>query len=241
MSEVVNVVCMKWGTKYPAPYVNNLASMVKRNLTLPYRFVCFTDDATGLDDDIEILPLPVINVPPKYDVSPWRKLGMFSKELGDLKGKTLFLDVDVLITGSLDDFFTHSDKFCIIENWTQKGQGIGNSSVYCFTVGKHIDVLEHYNENMDNVLSSYDNEQMYLSKKIGDIVYWPDEWCRSFKRHLMPKGILKYFMKPSKPDAQTRIVVFHGRPEIPEALTGGFHGSWRKFVRACPWISDLWR
>lgn len=68
MSEVVNVVCMKWGTKYPALYVNNLASMVKRNLTLPYRFVCFTDDPTGLDNDIETFPLPVINVPPKYDV-----------------------------------------------------------------------------------------------------------------------------------------------------------------------------
>ena len=36
---MANIICMKWGTKYGPEYVNRLASMVKRNITIPYRFV----------------------------------------------------------------------------------------------------------------------------------------------------------------------------------------------------------
>ena len=38
------VVCLKWGNKYSAEYVNKLYSMVKRNLTIDYEFVCFTEN-----------------------------------------------------------------------------------------------------------------------------------------------------------------------------------------------------
>ena len=38
------IFCMKWGTLYGPEYVNTLYSMVKRNLTLDFRMVCFTDD-----------------------------------------------------------------------------------------------------------------------------------------------------------------------------------------------------
>ena len=37
--EMVNVLCMKWGTKYSADYVNTLYSMVARNMSRDFRFV----------------------------------------------------------------------------------------------------------------------------------------------------------------------------------------------------------
>ena len=46
--EIVNVLCMKWGTKYPADYVNRLYSMVARNMQRKFRFVCLTEDSEGL-------------------------------------------------------------------------------------------------------------------------------------------------------------------------------------------------
>ena len=42
------VICISWGPKYGAPYVNRLYAMVARNLTPPFSFTCFTDDAGGL-------------------------------------------------------------------------------------------------------------------------------------------------------------------------------------------------
>ncbi|MEB3702765.1 hypothetical protein Bealeia1_01893 [Candidatus Bealeia paramacronuclearis] len=240
MSEVVNVVCMKWGEKYPSEYVNVLKGMVKRNLSLPHRFVCLTDEPEGLRPDIEVFPMPAITVPESYDVSPWRKLGMFSQKLGDLKGKTLFLDLDIVIVDSIDDFFTYSPKFSIIENWTQAGQGIGNSSVYCFEIGAHKDVLETYTHEMDSVLKAYHNEQIFLSKKIGDIDFWPEAWCQSFKRHCIPGGLMRYFKAPVLPMG-CKIVVFHGLPNPPEAIHGGFFGSLRKYTRPAPWVGKYWR
>ena len=53
----LKIVCVKWGDKFLPLYVNRLYSMVKRNLSLPYRFVCLTDNREGLDPNIDIVPL----------------------------------------------------------------------------------------------------------------------------------------------------------------------------------------
>ena len=240
MKERVNVVCMKWGTLYSAHYVNVLKAMVARHLSQPHRFVCFTDDPSGIQKDIETFPLPDVFVPKPYAISPWRKLGMFAEPLGDLKGKTLFLDLDVVIVDDLDPFFTYSDTFAIIENWTQLGRGIGNSSVYCFTVGAHKDVLETYQRNTESVLTSYDNEQVFLSKTIPEITFWPPQWCQSFKHHCLPKGFRKYIQEPILPEG-CKIVVFHGLPNPPQAIEGGFfEKSLRKYSRPAPWLKKHW-
>ncbi len=231
---------MKWGTKYTAQDVNVLYSMVNRHLTLPYRFVCLTDDKSDIRTEVECYDMPNIYVPKCKAVSPWRKLGMFSPTIADLQGKTLFLDLDIVIFDELNSFFTYSEKFAIIENWTQKGQGIGNSSVYCFNIGAHTEVLNYYNNHPEEVTQLYSNEQVYLSKKIADIVYWPDTWCRSFKKHCMPALPLRYFQYPKKPNG-VKILVFHGDPKPEDAARGGFFGnSIRKYVKAAQWISDSW-
>ena len=236
----VNVICMKWGTKYTSKDVNVLHSMVKRHLTIPYRFVCLTDDRNGISEEVECFDLPNIDVPAAKDVSPWRKLGMFSEEIGDLSGKALFLDFDIVIVDYIDCFFTFSNKFTIIENWTQKGRGIGNSSVYCYTIGAHSDVIQYYRNHIEEVTDQYSNEQIYLSRKIGDIDYWPASWCKSFKRHCIPPYIIRYFRAPVKPK-DVKIVVFHGNPKPEDAIKGGFFGNIWKYIRPTSWIKDNWR
>jgi hypothetical protein len=237
---MVNVICIKWGTRYGPEYVNRLYHMVSRNLSLPFRFVCLTDDTTGLESGIETLPIPEMDIPAKHAVSPWRKLTLFSSELGNLKGKALFLDLDVVIVQSIDCFFSHSQKFTIIENWTQRGQGIGNSSVYCFEIGRHTDVLDYYKAHTDEVLRQHKNEQIFLSRRIGDIDFWPAEWCRSFKFHAIPKGPLRYFKAPRLPEG-CRILVFHGHPHPHEAVVGDYRGRLRKYFKPAPWIEDYWK
>ena len=79
-----NVICMKWGTKFSARYVNILAASVKRNLTGPYRFVCFTEDSTGLSEGIETRPLPEMTGLDGRPERGWRKLTLFQERLEDL-------------------------------------------------------------------------------------------------------------------------------------------------------------
>ncbi|NRB10938.1 MAG: hypothetical protein HRU35_04930 [Rickettsiaceae bacterium] len=238
-TNTVNVICMKWGDKYSAKDVNTLHSMIKRHLKHKHRFVCLTDDTKDINPEVECFALPEIEVPADKAYSPWRKLGMFSKKIADLTGKTLFLDLDIVILEDIDCFFDYADKFTIIENWTQKGRGIGNSSVYCFTIGKHNEVLEYYQNNTEEVTNKYNNEQIYLSLKIGDIKYWPDEWCRSFKRHCLPPYIIRYFKTPTCPK-NAKIIVFHGNPKPEDAIKGGFFGSIFKYIRPTKWLLHHW-
>lgn len=235
----VNVVCMKWGDKYDSEYVNKLYSMVKKNITIPYNFICITDDASGIRKEVVIHPIPEIKVPSRNDVSPWRKLLMFSSKMGNIKGKTLFLDLDIVIIENIDCFFSYSDNFSIIENWTQKGRGIGNSSVYMFEFGKYEYVLKEFIENMNEILNKYDNEQIYISKRIPNIKFWPETWCKSFKIHCLPGGLKNLFITPQIPEG-TKIVVFHGNPKPSDAIEGKWPGTIRKFVRKTPWVEKYW-
>ena len=47
-NNIKQIICIKWGTKYGADYANKLYGMVSRNITPPFRFVCFTDDTTDV-------------------------------------------------------------------------------------------------------------------------------------------------------------------------------------------------
>ncbi|PKM11318.1 MAG: glycosyltransferase [Gammaproteobacteria bacterium HGW-Gammaproteobacteria-3] len=236
---MVNVICIKWGSLYGPEFVNKLYAMVKRNLSLEFRFVCMTDNAGGIDDAIETLPIPEIGMPEGKPESGWKKLTVLSPEISDLSGKTLFLDLDVVIVDAIDELFAYADSFTIIENWTQKGRGIGNSSVFCYDIGRHADVLDYYKAHKDEVLAQYGNEQIYLSKKVGAIKYWPQQWCRSFKFHAIPRGILRYFLPPTIPSC-CKILVFHGHPNPDQALVGNYGGRLLKYFKPAAWIEKYW-
>ena len=53
----IRVVCVKYGTKYGADYVNNLYYGTSKNLTLKHSFYCFTEDGSGLDPNIKVITL----------------------------------------------------------------------------------------------------------------------------------------------------------------------------------------
>ena len=235
------VVCMKWGTRYGPDYVNVLARMVSRHLTRPHRIVCFTDDPAGIDKAIECHPLPDIHVPERYDISPWRKLGILLPGIGGLSGPALFLDLDLVITDSIDPLFDLPGQLCIIENWTQPGQGIGNSSVFRFEIGAHAAIAHEFEQRTDEVVAEFGNEQTFLSRRVGGLTYWPSDWVRSFKRHCVWPPLLNRWLVPRRPQ-QARIVVFHGNPKPPDAIEGVWPGGGvLRRLQPAPWVADAWR
>ncbi len=237
-----NVVCMKWGTKFPAEYVNILASRVKANLERDYRFVCFTDDPTGLRRDVEVRPLPEMSGLEGRPERGWRKLTLFQEKLDDLEGTALFLDLDVVIVDKLDPFFETPGSFRIIEDWNLPGTKIGNSSVFRFEIGKRPDVLDYFLANREKVYDAHRNEQAYLSWTIAQkepLLYWNPAWRLSFKRSFMRRFPLGYFCEPKKKEG-VKIIVFHGNPN-PDCVRDGWRNkSGLRAVKKTPWLADLW-
>lgn len=242
---IKNVVCMKWGTRYPAPFVNRLYRAIRRNTTGDVRFVCFTDDAEGLMPEVEHQPLPPIDIPEPLQWTPWRKLSLWQPGLGGLKGDVLFLDIDLVVTGNMDPFWDyHPGEMCVAENWTQKGRGIGNTSVYRWNMGKHTDIYEEYQRDNAAIHAQHRVEQHYVSAMVDNMIYWPPEWCVSFKHSLLPKFPMNWFQVPPLP-AETKIVAFTGRPDQDQARDGKWPAPWyKKFykhVKPTPWIAEHWQ
>mgnify|MGYP006120648715 CR=1 FL=1 len=77
-----------------------------------------------------------------------KKIKYLAISVRNFNGNILFLDLDLVITGKLDRFFSfHKGKYCVIENWTQKGSNIGNTSCFRFPVGKYDFILKKFNKD----------------------------------------------------------------------------------------------
>lgn len=241
------VICMKWGTAYGPDYANTLLSMVRRHTRRALRFVCFTDDAAGLDPAIETRPLPEIDLPASHRYKAWRKISLTQPGVGGLSGRVLFLDLDVVVTGSIDDFFDHAPDatYCVIENWTQRGSGIGNTSVFRLTVGAHAEVYETLMKDPAGTVARHPNSQTFQSRTIASRTFWPPRWCISFKHTLLPPFPLNWVATaPLPPDA--KVICFTGFPNPDHARDGVWpEKAWykriKKHVRPTPWIAQHWR
>jgi len=238
----VNIICMKWGDKFPPTYVNRLYAMVKRNLALDFRFVCFTDNKIGIKKEIETQPLPEINLPNNAPERGWRKLTAFKKNFGGLKGTTLFLDLDVVIVDRLDDFFTYPGDFLIAHDKKNPKKIEGNSSVFRFEIGQYHSILSNFEKNINQIRKEVRHEQAYLSNeifKLNKLNYWPDEWVPSFKYRCCHPWPFSLFKTPFIPKG-AKIILFHGLPNPPDAING-ISGKWYRSIKKTHWIKDFWR
>lgn len=250
---VKNVVCIKWGTKYGSEYVNRLYRGVARNLAGPFRFVALTDDPSGLDAGIEACPLPETPFDEAaFDArrggATWRKVGLFQPGLADLRGDVLFLDLDVVITGSLDELFEfRPGQFCVIHDWLEKRRRwlpgrdglVGNTSVFRYNLDLHGEVYHRMVADQQGVLDSFRIEQQYVSHVLRDrTTFWPGSWVCSFKRQCRPLFPLNHLRSPKQPK-DCRVLVFHGYP-LPEQAIAGYRKGLVSTTLPATWIAEHW-
>ena len=175
-SEQNIVLCMKWGSKYGADYVNRLYNMVKRHTTIDFQMVCLTDRTEGINPEVQCFPIPPLALPEGSPERGWNKLSTFEPDLYGLKGNLLFLDLDVVIVDNIDDFFSYPGEFLIIHDWKRPWRVTGNSSVYRFKLGTFPDILPYFRENFKEISHKFRNEQEYLSWYVDQqqkLSYWP--------------------------------------------------------------------
>lgn len=239
------ILCMKWGQKYSAEYVNRLYSMVKRNLTLPFSMICLTDDSQNIHPDIQCYPLIPLDLPSGLPERGWNKLTTFSADLYGLEGKALFLDIDIVIIDNIDCFFTHQtsrdDEVMIIRDWKKPWRMVGNSSVYRFNIGAIPDLMDYFRTHFEQIRQQFRHEQAFLSwyiRQHHQLSYWPTGWCLSYKYNVLKKLPFALWQAPEQP-ANGKIIVFHGEVNPPDAISGG-GGKWYRKVLPAPWLKKFW-
>ncbi len=238
------IVCMRWGDRFPVDYVNRLYRGVMRNVARPTRFIAFTDDASGLDEGIEPRDIPAIRLPATgLGGSPWRKLALWSKDIG-LEGDFLFLDLDVVVVGGLDALFDHEPgKLAIIRDWSARESG--NSSAMRVPAGAAPHLVERFEADPLGKRRRYSNEQAYLCAESGlPLAFWPEKWAPGFKAMMLPRFPLNLIQSVKLPEG-ARLIVFTGHPRPHEAQRGEWPArGWKRIykrVRPVEWLDAHWR
>jgi hypothetical protein len=129
---MLHIVCVQSGNyqERGAQYVNILFDSVRRNLADGFagEFVCFTDNADGLDIGIVARELP------EGVRGWWGKLYLFKDGLFPKGDKILYFDLDTVITGRLDEIAAYDGNLAILRDWYEPQ--IVNSSVMAWRSGE---------------------------------------------------------------------------------------------------------
>jgi hypothetical protein len=204
--------------------------MVKRNFTIPHRFICFTDNTVihkqrdFKDKDIEFRQFK------RHDFNGWfNKLQLFSPD-SNLEGNTLYMDLDVVIMQNIECFgYMGESKNFIGMNDFNPTSGLFNSSIMRFNNKYHNVIWEQYLKRRTEFNSSHGDQDIItaLIKNHKDTISFPDEWTQSYK-WLNRKGDRYHISKQTyEQDPNAKVCVFHGSPNP--------HDSTQE------WVQKLWK
>lgn len=233
MPESIAVAVVKWGPKYSGEYVAKLHRAVARNLSLPHRFVCLTDDPTGLTCETALLPPGLLGW--------WNKLAIFRPEARELADWVLMLDLDIVITGSLDGLCAsvglsgHQVPTDAPKGLKQAGNGmpradltltmdwwrphVYNGACYLLRAGAFPEVWADLNPGATN---RHWGDQEWMTDRIpaDRVGLWPASWIASYKTHC------KNGASSHPPPPEAKLVCFHGKPKPHEIGDA--------------WVKELW-
>lgn len=233
---MVTVVVWKWGKKYGVGHVAKMQSMLARHLHQPHRLVCITDRPKELPAGVEPAPMPPIL---DWDVKGLRRMWLYSSEAARLGARLFQLDLDVVLTDTIDPIVNRPEDFVIWKsdsNW--KDKWAYNATVMLVTPGATEDVWRRWWANPRKVFRDADADGWGPKVNSDQAIA-----CYLLKDREVPvwtisDGIYAYRVFAGKygERGQTlpegaRIVSFHGPrdPSIPD------------LQQKSPWIREHWR
>lgn len=172
----MNIICVKWGDRYSAAFVNRLYKMVAENTTLDFEFYCYTEDPSGVDDHINIIPMPDDDLE-----GFWPKLRMFEKGFGDLRGKCVYFDLDVVIHNNIDDILnTPAEGLTLVKGfWKETSDVDINSSVILWEADTLNHVWEYFWEDPDLYIVKHQGVDKFIKFEGFSYNHFPRGWIYS--------------------------------------------------------------
>lgn len=230
---MVNVLCVKFGTKYGRDYVEKLHNMVSRHLTIPYEFYCLTDDKHSIEG---VTNIHLSNQ--NYVKQWWHKVHMFDPNLG-LKGRILYFDLDVIIHNNIDKLIDlKTENFYGIRDFNRKfhpNWNILNSSAMSWISGQHQDIFRDFKANSKEALRLHGDQDWIWRRAKERIKFWPDPWLMSYKWEIRNKRDIDLTKMPRK----FRTIA---NPPIPnECSVCVFHGDPNPHDIEDPYVLDNWK
>jgi hypothetical protein len=263
------IVCMRWGDKYGPDYVNRLYGMVARNVSPPFRMYCLTDDPAGVRPEVQCRPMADLGFEmPRLRRGIWHKSRLWMPDLSGIRGVVLFIDLDVVVTGSLDPFFALGAPGDVIlaRNPVRPLERLGQTSIYRFEVGALTPLWEEFRRDPKGVGERWTYEQRFVTNRApGGVSFWPRRWVVHFRHHCVPLFPLNYLREPRLPRG-ARVAIFAGQLNPADAALGRYQSDYpvlsrrdhvrraltgpaprkgrlqylRHYVRPSSWVRENW-
>ena len=189
--EPLTVWCMNTNNHAPQSEVDILRRMVSKHLSIPHKFNCIVEsDLPGW----------------------WGKVRLFNE---NSRERNLWLDLDTVITGSLDGLVEPLDKgIRIAKNWAQSGYGGCQSSVMYWE-----------GDNGRIINDEFDPSIAHWPPRNEPGILWGDqEWITQLRdegrievEYFSPDDVVsyKYHCQNGLPKG-AKVAVFHGKPKPSE-------------------------
>lgn len=195
-------------------YTNHLLDMVRRNLEagIEGRFIVFTDDPNaGYARGIETRPLP-------SNLGGWfTKLALFAPDALPTGDRVIYMDLDTLITGSIDALTQYRGTFGILQDF-YRPTGL-QSSVMLWEAGSPETLA---------IWEAYDRAGCPQDDAGGDQAFI--EKCQVKGRERLqiafPDMFASYKVSGGRLPDKASVVVFHGHPRPHEVTTGWVPKVW---------------
>ena len=230
----ITVLCVRFGTRYGREYVERLRNMIARHITIPYEFVCLTDDQHPIEG-VRSIVQPNAN----YARGWWHKVHMFDSSL-PLAGRILYFDLDVVIHQNIDKLagFCVND-FVGIHDFNRKFHAAWkylNSSVLAWNHGTQNYIWDQFKVNPKEA-QRMPGDQDWIWKLAKDsIKFWPREWIQSYKWEIRSREELillngkrqfKAVDHTVELEPDCCVTVFHGDPKPQDVQDKFVVDNWR--------------
>lgn len=239
---MIRIVCLKWGQKYPAQYVNRLYGMVSRHLHRPFTFHCLTENPDGLSPGINILALPDFGLQGWWYKLLFFKPGFLPFSSDDL---VVYLDLDVVILNDLNGLIEEFKGDYVLCISADDQPDRMNSSVMVFRPDTLDFVWTSFWAQRTSITKNFHGDQDWIERVVPSARILSKSVASSFKLDLNSKtpysfGSLGRWLRKrfwallaprgQVPTPDCAIVLFHGRPNPDDVM----EGPWDKY-RHAPW------
>lgn len=203
--DAITICTWRWGGKYAGHYIERLKAGIARHLKQEYKFAVFSPRA----EDEYLTKIP----------GCFARLRMFDPQWQSdhkIEGRLVCIDLDTIITGTLDPLFDRPENFVILQGANASNPCPFNGSLMMLRTGTRSDVFRDFSLKRAGEVPFHEfpDDQGWLWHKIPDAAGWkagPESGVYAFQKPGWPKG-------ESLPNG-ARVVAFPGWRD-PSKFTG---------------------
>ena len=230
------IICVHVGEKYPDDYVQKLYAGCKRNSTVDFIFTVISDRSNYeiIDDRFKIIPA-IKDSDCRSDRLWWHKMEAFDPDIAT--DENLLIDVDVVLTNSIDKLWDHlPGEFLICQDFNRQWYPYyarSNSSVVRFTKHHCNHIHPLWCKTKTDSIRNLRGDQDWMDEHLSFMKKWPKEWIMSWKWEVYLGGMItsdqsRYRRDTTTLDRNTCILAFHGKPDPHEVKDDLIERFWRK-------------